>query len=132
MERRAVLQTGCALAALTGVAACSTPAEKNKEAVKTAAPADVDISDVPVGGGVVIEDAAYVVTQPEKGTYKAFSKICTHQGCPVGRVEAETIVCLCHGSQFSITNGSVLQGPAEEPLPEMKTQLNGNVLHIGD
>lgn len=131
MERRTVLQTGCALAALAGVAGCTTPAERTKEAAKSAPPAQVDVSDIPVGGGVVLNDAAYVVTQPEKGTYKAFNKICTHQGCPVGRVEERKIVCLCHGSQFSIQNGSVEQGPAEQPLTEIPTRLEGTTLSIG-
>ena len=45
----------------------------------------VATSKVPVGGGVILQDADYVVTQPSKGKYKAFSKICTHQGCPVAR-----------------------------------------------
>ena len=40
-------------------------------------------SKVPVGGGVILDNADYVITQPKKGTYKAFSKICTHMGCPV-------------------------------------------------
>jgi len=41
----------------------------------------VATSKVPVGGGVILENADYVITQPSKGKYKAFSKICTHQGC---------------------------------------------------
>ena len=44
-------------------------------------------SEVPVGGGVILDDADYVITQPTEGTYKAFSKICTHQNCPVASVE---------------------------------------------
>ena len=59
-------------------------------------------SEVPVGGGVILEDADYVVTQPTKGEFKAFSKICTHQGCPVAEVTGGNINCKCHGSQFSV------------------------------
>lgn len=72
-------------------------------------------SDVPEGGGVIIEQAGVVVTQPTTGEFKAFSTTCTHQGCAVNEVD-ETIRCPCHGSQFSITDGSAVQGPATRPL----------------
>ncbi|HEX5811853.1 MAG TPA: Rieske (2Fe-2S) protein, partial [Pseudonocardia sp.] len=53
-------------------------------------------SQVPVGGGVVLADAALVITQPKAGQFKAFSAVCTHQGCTVGSVEGGTINCPCH------------------------------------
>ena len=42
---------------------------------------------VPVGGGVILTKDEVVVTQPEAGTFKAFSAVCTHQGCLVGLVD---------------------------------------------
>jgi Rieske Fe-S protein len=78
---------------------------------------------VPVGGGVILEDADYVVTQPSEGKYKAFSKICTHQGCPVASVENGVIHCNCHGSEYSISDGSVTNPPATKPLTESKTAV---------
>jgi Rieske Fe-S protein len=83
----------------------------------------VATSKVPVGGGVILEDADYVVTQPTKGKYKAFSKICTHQGCPVASVENGVIHCNCHGSEYSISNGSVTNPPATKALAEAKTAV---------
>ena len=83
----------------------------------------VATSEVPVGGGVILDDADYVVTQPSKGKYKAFSKICTHQGCPVSAVENGVIHCNCHGSEYSITDGSVRNPPATKPLAESKTTV---------
>ena len=80
---------------------------------------------VPVGGGVILDDADYVITQPTKGEFKAFSKICTHQNCPVTAVEGGTINCSCHGSKFSIEDGSVQNGPATKPLPEVETTVAG-------
>ena len=74
-------------------------------------------ADIPVGGGVVYADRNLVVTQPSKGTFKVFSATCTHQGCTVGKVLDKTIDCACHGSRFSISDGSVVQGPASQPLP---------------
>ncbi|TIC87827.1 Rieske (2Fe-2S) protein [Nocardioides sp. GY 10113] len=78
---------------------------------------------VPVGGGVVLPDSRVVVTQPEAGTFAAFSAVCTHNQCLVGSVEGGEIVCPCHGSHFSITDGSVTAGPAPSPLPEVAVQV---------
>jgi Rieske Fe-S protein len=90
----------------------------------------VATSKVPVGGGVILADADYVVTQPSKGTYKAFSKICTHQGCPVASVESGAIHCNCHGSEYSIKDGSVTRPPAPKPLAEAKTAVFEGKIYV--
>ncbi|WP_395691808.1 Rieske (2Fe-2S) protein [Nocardioides sp.] len=74
-------------------------------------------SDVPVGGGTIYADQKVVVTQPSQGDFKGFSAVCTHQGCLVSNVEGGTINCTCHGSKFSIDDGSVVNGPATSGLP---------------
>jgi Rieske Fe-S protein len=85
-------------------------------------------SDVAVGGGKIYGDANVVVTQPEAGTFKAFSATCTHQGCQVSKVASGTIDCNCHFSKFSITDGSVEGGPANKPLPSVGiTVANGQI-----
>ena len=58
------------------------------------------VSDIPVGGGVIIDDPAVVITQPAEGEVKAFTAICTHQGCLVSEVVDNEIICPCHGSQL--------------------------------
>jgi Rieske Fe-S protein len=90
----------------------------------------VATSKVPVGGGVILEDADYVVTQPSKGKYKAFSKICTHQGCPVASVNDGVIHCNCHGSEYSIEDGSVTNPPAPKPLAEAKTTVFEDKVYV--
>lgn len=90
----------------------------------------VSTADVPNGGGFIMPDADYVVTQPQKGTYKAFNKMCTHQGCPVSQIMNREIVCKCHGSNFSIEDGSVKSGPAKAPLPEAKTTVSGDKIIV--
>lgn len=87
-------------------------------------------SDVPVEGGTVLEDPQVVVTQPTEGEFKAFSSICTHQGCPVSRVEGDEIQCVCHGSVFSASDGSVVNGPATSPLEELAITLDGDEITL--
>jgi len=52
----------------------------------------------------------------------AYSKICTHVGCPVALYEQQThhLLCPCHQSQFDVTNHcEVIFGPAKRPLPQL-------------
>jgi Rieske Fe-S protein len=86
----------------------------------------VKASAVPVGGGVILNQA--VVTQPTAGTFKAFSNVCTHQGCTVAQIQNQQILCPCHGSAFSISTGAVEGGPAPSPLaPIAITDKNGEI-----
>ncbi|WP_037860620.1 Rieske (2Fe-2S) protein [Streptomyces sp. NRRL S-340] len=87
-------------------------------------------SDVPVGGGKIIKEHGVVVTQPVKGQFKAFSAICTHQGCTVASVENGTIACPCHGSMFHAADGSVAHGPAARPLAPKEIKVEGNSIHL--
>ena len=86
-------------------------------------------SDIPVGGGAIYTAAKVVVTQPASGQYKAFSAVCTHVGCVVNKVTNGTIDCPCHGSEFKITNGAVVTGPAPSPLPARPIKIvDGQVI----
>jgi Rieske Fe-S protein len=88
-------------------------------------------SDVPEGGGVVLDGAGIVITQPDPGDFKGFTNICTHMGCPVSNVSGGTINCLCHGSQYSIADGSVVAGPAPSPLAEKPITVKGKDILAG-
>jgi Rieske Fe-S protein len=87
-------------------------------------------SQIEVGGGVVFADQRIVVTQPTKGDFKAFDATCTHQGCLVGSVSGGTINCPCHGSHFSITDGSPQSGPARSPLKETAIIIEGDQIKL--
>ena len=82
-------------------------------------------SQVPDGGGKIIDAERIVITQPQSGSFKAFSAICTHEGCFVNSVSNGTINCPCHGSKFSITDGSVVHGPATRPLAPIAISVEG-------
>jgi len=61
------------------------------------------------------------------GDYVAYSKVCTHAGCPVSLYEQETsrILCPCHQSQFDVTAGArPIFGPATRSLPQLPLALD--------
>ena len=72
-------------------------------------------------------DAAKVVERVGQedfhfGDYYAYSKICTHIGCPTSLYEAQTnrILCPCHQSQFDALHyGKPVFGPAARALPQL-------------
>lgn len=87
------------------------------------------VSDIPVGGGKILADKQIVLTQPTAGDIKAFSAVCTHQGCTVASIDNSLITCPCHGSQYKITDGSVVAGPAPRPLAPQRVKVeNGQVM----
>ena len=54
--------------------------------------------------------------------YVAYSKLCTHLGCPVGLYQERTqqLVCPCHQSIFNVNSGAIPEfGPAPRPLPQL-------------
>jgi Rieske Fe-S protein len=139
ISRRTVIMTsGLAAAAIAGLSSCtnySTAPASEPSAASTgessapAGPLTVKEVDIPVGGGKIFPDAQTVITQPKKGEFKAFSAVCTHQGCLVESV-TNTINCPCHGSKYSITNGSVVNPPAPKPLPPKTIKVSGDSLTV--
>lgn len=59
----------------------------------------------------------------------AYSKICTHVGCPVALYEQQThhLLCPCHQSTFDVTNHcEVIFGPAARPLPQLPISVDSD------
>lgn len=86
--------------------------------------------DVPVGGGAIFPDQQVVVTQPTEGDFRCFTAVCTHQGCIVSSVAIEGIRCECHGSAFSIEDGSAVNPPATEGLTPVEISVEGEQISI--
>jgi Rieske Fe-S protein len=118
-----------ASAASTGSAASSSPASSGS-AGGTASGALTGTSDIPVGGGKIFPTQLVVVTQPTAGAFKAFSAVCTHMGCTVNQIANGRIDCPCHGSEYSITDGAVLAGPAPKPLPAKTIKVTGDSIFL--
>lgn len=137
-RRTVIMNSGLAAVAIAGLSSCTTYG--TAPATEPSAPAasgsggsgqglSAKAADVPVGSGKIFPDAQTVITQPKEGEFKAFSSICTHQACPVATV-TDTINCDCHGSKYSITDGSVVNPPAPKPLPAKTIEVDGDTLTV--
>jgi Rieske Fe-S protein len=98
-----------------------------------------------VGAGDPIVDAAFipagfafsfnlaetgkpaVLVHLEDESWAAYEAVCTHKGCEVGyQLKSGRLGCPCHGSVFNpAQGGAVVQGPAREPLQEIKVDTKG-------
>ncbi len=79
---------------------------------------------IPANGepGLVIHTTA--------GDFVAYNAVCPHMGCTVGYSSAnKIIICPCHGSEFEVSNGDVIVGPAPHGLTKLKVEegSNGNL-----
>jgi nitrite reductase/ring-hydroxylating ferredoxin subunit len=66
------------------------------------------------------------------GAFYAFGDTCTHQGCSLaeGELDGTTVTCPCHGSQFNVTTGDVLRGPAREPVRSYSVRQENGELRV--
>jgi nitrite reductase/ring-hydroxylating ferredoxin subunit len=145
ISRRTVIKhAGLAAAALAGLSACTNygaPGAASPSSPETTATGNASgsasgqagglakTSEIPVGSGKIFADAQTVITQPTAGEFKAFTSICTHQQCPVAEV-TDTINCKCHGSKYSITDGSVVSPPATNPLAAKTVTVSGDEISV--
>jgi len=69
------------------------------------------------------------VAHTTSGLY-AVDDTCTHMGCSLanGSLEGTTVTCACHGSQFDVTSGAVLRGPAQRPVRSHQVEVRGSDL----
>ena len=100
-----------------------------KEFVSVGSASDIapgDMRAFQVGG----EDVAVANVD---GTFHAFGDTCTHAACSLaeGDLDDTTVTCICHGSEFDVTTGEVLAGPATESVPTFEVRVDGDDLRIG-
>jgi nitrite reductase/ring-hydroxylating ferredoxin subunit len=108
-----------------GGATSSPPSAGNAGSGGTGPAPLATTSEIPVGGGKVFSAQKVVITQPAAGSFKAFTAVCTHLGCIVDAVANGTIDCPCHGSKYSVKDGSVVHGPAPKPLAPVGIKVEG-------
>ncbi|MFF0162625.1 Rieske 2Fe-2S domain-containing protein [Streptomyces sp. NPDC005263] len=145
-SRRTVVASLGAAGLAVALTACGSDDDASGSSTEQSAPADnggtaagsgaaggaalAKTSDIPEGGGKVFSDEKVVVSQPKAGDYKAFSTICTHRDCPMTDLKGDVLSCACHGSQFSVTDGSVKKGPATEPLAAKQISVDGDSIKL--
>jgi Rieske Fe-S protein len=145
MERRTLVQLlGISALAIAGASACSSSTTASGGAATSGGASSsgsasggsgsggvrIALADIPVGGGVIRATEKVVVTQATAGQYKAFSAVCQHQGCIVDTIEGKKIVCPCHGSAYSIVDGSVVNGPTTRALIPKTSSVQGTDLVV--
>src|SRR5699024_12327755 len=119
LARRQVLAATGAGAALRVRAACTE--DRNAVDSPQAGVVLLSVNELEVGQATVVttsDGVEVAVVREGEQEVRAFSAICTHQGGTV-RAEEEDLYGPCHGSRYTLTGGSVISGPAEEPLPEL-------------
>ena len=110
----------------------------------------VNVDDLEVGGVLTVFPKGFIGNSPDQvilirlsetlqpltapgrtdwgvAGYVAYSKLCTHLGCPVGLYQEQTqqLVCPCHQSIFNVLAGAVPEfGPAPRPLPQLPITLD--------
>jgi len=122
--------TSTGSAATSAAAAPSSAMASSSATSGSAAGALTATSAIPVGGAKIFTAQTTVVTQPTAGEFKVFSAVCTHMGCIVNQIAAGRIDCPCHGSEYSITDGAVLAGPAPKPLPAKPFKVTGDSIFL--
>lgn len=80
-------------------------------------------------GGFLLIASQKTVVINVGGSYKAFTSVCTHQGCDIKNFSNQKLICPCHGSEFT-TTGAVAEGPAAQPLKEYSAALSGETLTV--
>jgi nitrite reductase/ring-hydroxylating ferredoxin subunit len=67
-----------------------------------------------------------------EGDLHAFDDVCTHQQCSLaeGDLDGTTIECPCHGSQFDVTTGEAVHGPAVDPVDVFQSKVEDDGLKV--
>src|SRR5262244_1794060 len=78
-----------------------------------------------------VKGTKVTVASASGGLY-AFDDTCTHRGCSLskGKLDRTTVTCPCHGSQFDVTSGAVVRGPAQRPVRSRSVEVDGDSLLV--
>lgn len=139
ITRRGVLGAGAAVAGAAALAACgsgtsNSPLNSSSSSGSVAAGQPLaKLSDIAVGGAVsasLSDGSPIIVSRPTATSAACFSAKCTHMACTV-RPQGTLLQCPCHGSQYNLSTGAVLRGPAPSPLPSVPVHVTGGEVVTG-
>lgn len=113
---------------MTGLAGCATA----PRLMGTLTDGVITVPRPTVAEPVVVTAAGFseriVLLPSDDGSYRAMSARCTHLGCDVV-IGKGNLICPCHNSVFDFA-GSVVRGPANEPLKEFPVEAHGESVTI--
>jgi len=125
--RREFVSSAASALAATALAACGSPVGPGSGIV---GPSVVKIPLMAVGQTVGVDNVGQggqgmAVTRLTTASVVAVSRQCTHQGCTIALPSASgaTLVCPCHGSQFTV-QGAVVLGPATSALKTFAASID--------
>lgn len=83
-------------------------------------------------------DGALRIAQPPIAVFLsgeqayAIDDTCPHRGCPLsgGSLDGTTVTCSCHGSQFDVTSGALVSGPATFGVSTYPARLDGDTVLV--
>ena len=91
------------------------------------------LPNIETGQIIRLEDKHPLALAKSQERWFVFRDECTHAACAFsqdGEVMDTTLICNCHGAEFDLLTGAVLQGPAEEPLKVFPVQVVENRLEV--
>jgi CRP-like cAMP-binding protein/nitrite reductase/ring-hydroxylating ferredoxin subunit len=92
-----------------------------------------NLSRLRPGESTLVElDGQPVAVANVSGMLYAFEDLCPHRQCSLseGRLEGKVIHCPCHGSQFDVTTGEVIEGPARRALATYQIEALGGAIQV--
>ncbi|MBL3667821.1 Rieske (2Fe-2S) protein [Streptomyces sp. M2CJ-2] len=129
-SRRTVLR-GVALTSVAGLGltACGAPEERPAPPTE---PVELGAeSEIAPGSTKLFRDHNIVVSRGADDSFTAYSTVCTHASCAIGKLEGTKLICPCHGSEFDATTGKVLREPAVAPLTPLSVEVRNGTIVAG-
>jgi Rieske Fe-S protein len=105
----------------------------NATVTNGAATLNVDGTALASTGGAAIVTSGLgtmLVVRTDATTISAYTATCTHEQCTINGFTENVFQCPCHGSRFNPANGSVLRGPATQPLRRFTATITNGVVSI--
>lgn len=90
-------------------------------------------SEIPRGGAKQVETSGPTLAVFNvSGTFYAIDDRCPHMGCPLsdGKVDGTILTCACHGSQFDVTTGALVHGPATKGVRTHAVRVSGDEVEV--
>lgn len=130
LSRRNFLTSIAIAAGSLGFSSLSQSAQAASKKYKVCA-----TKDIKVGGATSFRvkgvNTLVLVTQPKKGTFRAFDQRCPHQGYAVWPVPGkQNLVCEQHGAEFDSNSGALMKGPATRAIRKFVVTVEKNFVYV--